>query len=72
MSLGPAEALTLGSIPSASGVGVDDAGRLYTHSPDCQNPSTPNRHDGVFEIDVTTPVGIGPFAIAFTTIEVEN
>jgi len=70
--LGPAEALTPGGIPSASGVGFDDAGRLYTLSPDCQNPSTANRHDGVFETDVTIPVGICPFAIAFTTIEVEN
>jgi hypothetical protein len=39
---------------------------------DCVNPSTANRLDGSFEIDVTIPVGICPFAIAFTTIEVED
>ena len=67
--LGPAEALAPGGIPSTSGLGFDEAGRLYTLTPDCQNPSTANRHDGAFEVDVTIPVGICPFAIAFTTIE---
>lgn len=67
--LGPAEALAPGGIPSTSGLGFDEAGRLYTLTPDCQNPSTANRHDGAFEIDVTIPVGICPLAIAFTTIE---
>jgi len=67
--LGPAEALTPGGTPSTSGVGVDDAGRLYTLTLDCQNPSTANRHDASYEIDVTIPVGICPFAIAFTAIE---
>jgi hypothetical protein len=67
--LGPAEALAPGGIPSTSGLGFDDAGRLYTLTPDCQDPSTANRHDGAFEVDVTIPVGICPFAIAFTAIE---
>ena len=65
----PAEALVPGGVASTSGVGFDDAGRLYTLTPDCQNPSTANRHDGVFEVDVTIPVGICPFAIAFTSVE---
>jgi hypothetical protein len=69
---GPSEALEPGGVPSTSGVGFDDAGRLYTLSPDCQNPSTANRHDAVFEVDVTIPVGICPFAIAFTAVEVES
>lgn len=66
---GPAEALAPGGVPSTSGVGFDDAGRLYTLTPDCVNPSTANRHDGVFEVDVAIPVGICPFAIAFTSVE---
>ena len=69
---GPSEALQPGGVPSTSGVGFDDAGRLYTLTPDCQNPSTANRHDGVFEVDVTIPVGICPFAIAFTSVEAGN
>ena len=69
---GPADALEPGGVPSASGAGLDEAGRLYTLTPDCVNPSTANRLDGSFEIDVTIPVGICPIAIAFTTIEEQN
>ena len=65
----PSEALEPGGIPSTSGIGFDDAGRLYTLTPDCQNPSAANRHDGTFGVDVTIPVGICPFAIAFTSVE---
>ena len=69
---GPANALEPGGVASASGVGFDDAGRLYTLTPDCVNPSTANRHDSAFDVDITIPVGICPFAIAFTAIEEEN
>ena len=65
----PADALEPGGVPSISGVGFDDAGRLYTLTYDCVNPSTANRHDSAFAVDVTISVGICPFAIAFTTIE---
>ena len=67
---GPANALEPGGIPSTSGVGFDEAGRLYTLTPGfCQDPATANRHDGLFEVDLTIPVGICPFAIAFTMVE---
>ena len=66
---GPAEALAPGGVSSTSGVAFDGDGRLYTLTPDCQNPSTANRHDGAYDVDVTIRVGICPFAIAFTTIE---
>ena len=70
---GPAEALTPGGVASTSGVGFDEAGRLYTLTPGfCDGPGAANRHDGMFEVDVTISVGICPFAIAFTTIEEEN
>ena len=70
---GPAEALTPGGVASTSGVGFDQAGRLYTLTPGfCDGPGTADRHDGMFEVDVTISVGICPFAIAFTTIEEEN
>ncbi len=70
---GPADALTSGGVASTSGVGFDGAGRLYTLTPGfCDGPGTADRHDGMFEVDVTISVGICPFAIAFTTIEEEN
>ena len=69
---GPADALAPGGVPSTSGVGFDAAGRLYTLTLDCQNPSTANRHDSVFEVDLTIPVGICPFAIAFTSLEADG
>ena len=70
---GPAEALEPGGVPSTSGVGFDEAGRLYTLATGfCADPGTVNRHDSAFDVDVTIPVGICPFAIAFTTIEEEN
>ena len=71
--LGPAEALEPGGIPSTSGVGFDEAGRLYTLTPGfCDSPGTANRHDGAYEVEITISVGICPVAIAFTTIEEEN
>ena len=69
--LEPAQALKPGGV-GVSGMAFDEAGRPYTLTADCVNPSTANRLDGSFEIDVAIPVGICPFAIAFTTIEVEN
>jgi hypothetical protein len=69
--LGPAEAVKPGAV-GASGLGLDEAGRLYTLTADCVNPTTAHRLDGAYEIDATIPVGICPVAIAFTTIEVEN
>ena len=66
---GPAEALAPGGVSSTSGVAFDGDGRLYTLTPDCENPSTANRHDDAYEVDITIPVGICPFAIAFTDIE---
>jgi len=71
--LGPGEALAPGGVPSTSGVGFDQAGRLYTLTPGfCEGPGTANRHDGAYDVEITIPVGICPFAIAFTTIEEEN
>jgi len=71
--LEPAEALAPGGVPSASGVGFDDEGRLYSLSPGfCDSPGTANRHDEGFNVEITIPVGLCPVAIAFTTIEEEN
>ncbi len=68
---GPAEALRPGG-SGVTGLAFDEAGRLYTLTADCVNPTTANRLDGTFAIDVTIPVGTCPIAIAFTTIEEEN
>ena len=70
---GPADAVEPGGVPSTSGVGFDEAGRLYTLTTGfCADPGSVNRHDSAFDVDVTISVGICPFAIAFTTIEEEN
>jgi hypothetical protein len=66
---GPSDALKPGDVPNTSGLGFDEAGRLYTLTPDCQNPSTANRHDSAYDVDLTIPVGICPFVIAFTSVE---
>ena len=71
--LGPAQALAPGGVPNTSGVGFDEAGRLYSLSPGfCDSPGTANRHDTAYDVEIIIPVGICPFAIAFTTIEEEN
>jgi len=70
---GPANAVEPGGVPSTSGVGLDEAGRLYTLTPGfCDSPGAANRHDGGYDVEITIPVGICPFAIAFTTIEEQN
>jgi hypothetical protein len=69
---GPTDALEPGGVGSTSGLGFDAAGRLYTLTLDCVNPATANRHDGTYEVDLTIPVGICPFAIAFTSVEVDG
>ena len=68
---GPSDALAPGGV-GTSGLGFDEAGRLYTLTPDCQNPSTANRHDGAYAVDLTIPVGICPVIIAFTSVEHAN
>jgi hypothetical protein len=65
----PSLALAPGGVASTSGLGFDEAGKLYTLTPDCQTPSTANRHDGAYAVDVTIPVGICPFVVAFTLVE---
>jgi hypothetical protein len=58
-----------GGVPSASGLGFDEAGRLYTLTPDCEDPSTANRLDATYAVELTIAVGICPFAISFGQVE---
>ncbi|GMR14281.1 MAG: hypothetical protein BMS9Abin29_2526 [Gemmatimonadota bacterium] len=55
-------------VPSASGLGFDAAGRLYTLRPDCVRPSAILRLSSTFEVEATMPVGVCPIAVAFTEI----
>lgn len=55
-------------VPSASGLGFDGRGRLYTLRPDCVGPSAALRLASTFEVEATIPVGICPIAVAFTEI----
>ena len=66
---GPENAITPGDIPGTSGLGFDESGRLYTLTPDCKNPSTANRHDADYVVDLTIAVGICPIAISFGRVE---
>ena len=65
----PENAITPSDISSTSGLGFDESGRLYTLTPDCQNPSTANRHDADYGVELTIAVGICPFAISFGRVE---
>lgn len=58
-------------VPSASGLGFDGLGRIYTLRPDCVGPSAVLRLTTTFEVEATIPVGICPIAIAFTEIPEE-
>jgi hypothetical protein len=65
----PEAALEPGGVASTSGLGFDVTGRLYTLTPDCQQPGRVNRLSSTYDLDVTIAVGVCPFAIAFTEVE---
>jgi hypothetical protein len=64
----PDQAVQPDGVPSASGLGFDEEGRLYTLVPDCRAPSRALRLTATFEVDVEIPAGICPFAVAFTRL----
>lgn len=65
----PVDAIAPDGVPSASGLGFDSAGRLYTLAPDCVNPSVANRLASDFSVDLAVPVGSCPIGIAFTVVQ---
>ena len=65
----PTNAVEPGGIASSSGIGLDSQERLYTLTPDCQNPAAAHRLTADYSTDVSIPVGICPFAISFTEVE---
>ncbi|MEE9208382.1 MAG: hypothetical protein V3U67_08435 [Gemmatimonadota bacterium] len=65
----PADAIAPDGVPSASGLGFDSAGRLYTLAPDCVNPSVANRLASDFSVDLAVAVGSCPIGIAFTVVQ---
>ncbi len=65
----PEDAVAPGGIPSAAGLGIDEAGRLYTLTPDCQEPTTVKRlASGSYEVEEEIQVGTCPTSITFTEI----
>jgi hypothetical protein len=64
----PGQAVRPDGVPSASGLGFDEDGRLYTLVPECRAPSRALRLTPMFEVDVEIPTGICPFGIAFTRL----
>jgi hypothetical protein len=65
---GTDNAVQPGGVPSTSGIGVDSAGRIYALTPDCQNPAVVHRLAADFTAELSIPVGICPFGIAFTQV----
>lgn len=63
---GPENPAAPGGVESTSGVALDTRGRLYTLTPDCQEPAVTNRLNADLSLDRTIPVGICPIGIAFT------
>ena len=68
---GPDQALAPDDLPSASGVAFDSAGRMYTLSPDCANPSFAHRLDNEFAVAERIDVGICPLGVGFTSVTVQ-
>jgi hypothetical protein len=64
----PANAVEPGNVASVSGVGIDDAGRLYTLRPDCRAPASAYRLTPNFLVEREFPTGICPIAIVFTKL----
>jgi len=65
---GPDGAIRPEGVPSASGLGFDGMGRLYTLRPDCGEPSAILRLSPAFEVEATVRVGVCPIAVSFTEI----
>ncbi len=61
----PAQAIEPGGTPSASGVGVDAAGRVYALAPICGGPSQALRLDATYAVETTITVGVCPSAVIF-------
>lgn len=61
-------AIAPGSIPSASGVGVDHEDRVYALEPQCEEPGRAFRLTATYETDREIAVGTCPFSIAFTEV----
>jgi hypothetical protein len=64
----PEQAIEPGGVPSASGLAVDEEGRLYSLAPDCHAPSRALRLGPSYTVETEIPTGICPFAIAFTRL----
>lgn len=65
----PDNAVAPGGLPSASGVGIDSEGRLYTLEADCRDPASAFRLTPQFTVEREYPTGICPIAIAFTKLQ---
>ncbi len=62
------DAVAPAGIPSASGVGADSSGRVYSLEPTCGEPSAAHRLGAGFAVVESVPVGICPIAIGFGAV----
>lgn len=65
----PEDAVHPRGTPSAAGLGVDEEGRLYALSPDCEEPGEVWRLDPSYEVEWSLPVGVCPQAVVFTELD---
>jgi DNA-binding beta-propeller fold protein YncE len=65
----PTAAVQPGGIAGASGLGIDEDGRVYVLKPDCSNPSTVFRLNAAYVVEREIAVGICPFSIGFTRFQ---
>ncbi len=66
---GPQDAIAPGGVPSTSGLGTDERGRLYALAASCTAPDRALRLSPTYQVEVSIPVGICPTAIAFGELQ---
>ena len=64
----PDNAVQPAGIPSASGVGIDEEGRVYTLEPECANPARAFRLTPQFVVEREIQLGLCPIGLLFTRV----
>jgi len=64
----PDSAIEPGGVPSASGIGTDDDGRLYSLAATCTGPDQAHRLNNTYGVELSITVGICPTSIQFTEL----
>jgi hypothetical protein len=68
---GPDDPIHPAGIPSSAGLGVDEEGRLYALTPECQAPGRVLRLGGDLSVRAEVNVGICPAWVGFGWVDIE-